>query len=613
MPGLSLHYSPKPVGADKKRQLLQAAETMLLDNRYQVSDIYSSQHLTLFFTAYAQYPRQIFEPDNFLILVEGHVYSQATDLLEQELGDLAQVLSDGGENRFEDVARWQWDADGEFIVLIIDKRNDAFSLFNDSQAFLPLFQSSDGTGFYLSRERKFVVEASQRRSIDRTALAESLAYNLNIGNRTLSEGVTQVHSCSLFYRDEKSEGVKEKILNEWNWSEWVDPGPKIGEYAQSLVDTYLSATRRRLAATGDLKTVLALSGGLDSRAALAALRSLNADFSAETCIGNEKINAVDADVARKLVEVLTCDWRLYELPPVQLSDVLRIVRSQEGSTDAVMAGGYHGYNRIRGEFGDAGVLVTGDGGYLMRRPVEPPARLQSVEDLCDDTMGRVILFDAEIVERLLRMPSGKLRQLAIESLLSYPESDLKAKYARFSFIDRPCHYVKSGMDRTRFQFWLYAPLFATDMVKLIRCVPGNYKAGYELYQEFLKRLDPASLKVAYANIGSRLGSKRAELVKLVKSFVTSRPRLYRMALRLHSRQQLKGYANPQLEELLVTEALKSELVAECFDLKVVRELLNRKMPRLHFFKLATMLLSVAQIERGPLPIRSKATDELRRA
>ncbi|MCK4856505.1 MAG: hypothetical protein KAT58_00895 [candidate division Zixibacteria bacterium] len=598
MPGINLYCTYDNIGKEKWRSLEESASLLRVNDRYSVDSIYRDNHSALFFAAYSQYPRSLIEDDKNLIFVEGCVYNKPPQLLEHELRALASTVMSQSDDAQAELRNWLLGSSGEFVLVFINKASAELAIVTDVLGQLPLSLLTQNDCLYLSRELKFIVAAADQRAFDRHALAEFLTCSFPIGEHTIIKDVQSLPQACLLRVSPSKRKMTLTQLHCWNPGTNIDDSVGLDEYAKKLVDLYVRGTRDSFDRLKGLRPVLGLSGGLDSRAALAALSRLETPFVAETGLSHEKLNTADYEVAQQVAKVYGCNWRGYLLGPAQLFDMLHIVFTQTGTTSIVMAGGLNGFRMLVEEFDHDNVFVTGDGGFLMRRSLRPPRPLKTIEAVRKSTIGAIILFNLPTISKLLRLKEQDVLDAFCASISSYPQSDLDGKYSHFQFVDRPRRLVMEGSDRTRFFYWLVAPLWNTEFFKTIMQIPDQYKSSFKLYARFLKHLDEKSLSVPYANIGARLGSPKATLYGWAKNLVAKNHTLYQTARRVLFRKQMSTCSHLVLDAYLKKSIHESELLPEYFDIDILRESFAGRLPRIHYYLLATVVMTMIQVERG---------------
>ena len=183
--------------------------------------------------------------------VDGHAMSgdaAAQELLERYLRQGATVQP----------------PDGWFAAAIWDPRVRAFFLVTDLGGRRPLYVARNGRRILVAGELKALAAAGLRCELDVVAWAQLLAYEFTLGEQTPLAGVKLVPASSTL----ELPLAGSEVLHE-RWRFRLEPAPS-GD-TRELAEELRRLTARAVAERLDDNTVLALSGGLDSRTMLSAL------------------------------------------------------------------------------------------------------------------------------------------------------------------------------------------------------------------------------------------------------------------------------------------------------------------------------------------------------
>jgi asparagine synthetase B (glutamine-hydrolysing) len=149
-------------------------------------------------------------------------------------------------------------ADGWFNAAVWDPRSSTLTLFTDRLGEPPLYLARLGTAVVVAGELKALVAAGIEATLDLQAWAEMLAYEHPLGDRTPLDGARALSPAStLSISSDGEQSVRERWRYRLQPERTGEEGELLPEFARLLE----IAVARRL----DDSTVLALSGGLDSR------------------------------------------------------------------------------------------------------------------------------------------------------------------------------------------------------------------------------------------------------------------------------------------------------------------------------------------------------------
>lgn len=164
-----------------------------------------------------------------------------------------------------------WDflpeVDGIFAIALYDHKDHELTLVNDRYGLRPLYWVKLPKGFGYAGEVKSLLELPEvAPNIDPLAVKERFSFGYIFENRTWIEGIELLPPATIMQVN--AEGIKHQHY--WSWSEIKPLSPNVSEdeIVEELARLWCQAVGRSV----DGKHVgLPLSGGLDSRAILAAL------------------------------------------------------------------------------------------------------------------------------------------------------------------------------------------------------------------------------------------------------------------------------------------------------------------------------------------------------
>lgn len=162
------------------------------------------------------------------------------------------------------------DIDGYYAIVLYDKKGKIVYLITDRYGFKPLYWGLINGDLVWSSELKgFLSYADFKPVIDREAVKEFFDIGYLLENRTWFEGVELVPPASVLAFDlEKS---KVEIRHYWSWHNIKPIKEPIDkrEIAEELGRLFKQSVHKRV--ENDERIGISLSGGLDSRAILAAV------------------------------------------------------------------------------------------------------------------------------------------------------------------------------------------------------------------------------------------------------------------------------------------------------------------------------------------------------
>ena len=428
------------------------------------------------------------ENDDAFALIDGRVYGASDQSL---LAETLQAPSD--------TAAWAkrlQERDGEFIALLYEKRTRRLHLVPDALGRLPFYvRALDGV-VRAAREPRRVI-AGQPVTPDSLGLAQLLLFGFAIGTRTLAQGVSVPPAGSRLIVDADGHRF---VPSDWPLDLEHQERRPVGlrEAGRELADRFVHACEARARATGPI--VVALSGGLDSRAVAAALARSRLPFRAFTYVDPRGVYAHEATVAKRVSEIVGAPWTLFTPPTPRGRSLARLLDWKLGLNALGMAGSLDLLEAVSQAYGPDLGLWTGEGGDKVLPDLRAPIR-GSTDAVVSYLLDKQAIWTPEEVARLTGVSRADLAASVAEVIESYPERSAPYRVARFLFSERGRRWLYEGEDRNRHQVWTVAPFYARDFVRRALAVPDAHKAGYGLYRFFLRSLHRGVTGVPDANLG----------------------------------------------------------------------------------------------------------------
>ena len=193
MPGVSLVWSRDPLPHD---QLARSRSELTYRDEYRVKEYLSNEYMVVAVSGYDSYPCLSYEDEDLLLLVEGMIYNRTDD---ETLGTLRSIAAD--YKRASDptarIRTFVETSDGEFLILLYLKETGDLYVLNDRWARMPTFYAVLDDKVVLSREAKFVLRWMPSIKFDPAWIAEFLAFEYNLGDKCLVNGVKSLRASSL--------------------------------------------------------------------------------------------------------------------------------------------------------------------------------------------------------------------------------------------------------------------------------------------------------------------------------------------------------------------------------------------------------------------------------
>ncbi|RQG96184.1 asparagine synthase-related protein [Natrarchaeobius oligotrophus] len=509
MPGVSLFHSKTP--ATNTNSTIEL-DSLLFFDHYSETIVFEGQSSAVGFTGYESYPVATYETNDYLVLLEGHLYD-VSDVRSASLFVAKKLFNEDMEWLLE----WLLDRDAEFVLVAVEKDSGDTVVLNDPLSRLPLYTYSDEDAIYLSREIAYILETADVEP-DSMGIAQYLLFGYPLGKRTLYDGVTQVPPAS-FIRLSDGE-IRSQQLSQIDIEAKRHADKSIDENAARLSDLIASSVRRR-ASSGT--NVVSLSGGLDSRALAACMTANELPYVAAT-YNRGAGTASEVQAAEEVMSVLDGEWHEYQLegPTAEYSD--RLLELKRGMNTVGMAYILEFFERLRSDFEDGITYFTGDGGAKFSSWT-PPRNFDSNDDIVEYLLADQTRFSMELVEKLSIHSRDEIEASIHERLESYPESDAGQRFVHFLIKERSLKWGYHGEDRNRYYFWSAAPLYAYPVFEYAMSVPDSQKKQNKLYSRIIESYSADVLDVSYVNYGAPVGSLEYKLKSLIYDLASKQPSL----------------------------------------------------------------------------------------
>ncbi len=479
MPGLTITLS---------RNKCNAAHPIAKDFPNYQSQVFEQQKYCISAYYPEEYPIQSFENQYFKIIIEGYIFSKKSSL-EHELFEIAKERFSNKQHRL--LEQFIKSTDGEYIVCMIEKSSQKLLLFNDYLARLPFYYYYTKDAIVLSREISFLTHYASS-AIDPMAKAEVMMFGFTLGRKTLHKNCFKLlPSQSIFIDDHNVVSIQSYV--HFNF-EHQNNHITFEEAVSKSVGLFEEATRLR--AQKAENHTLSLSGGLDSRAVLAALDQSKCPYSAITYEHASATPNADVRVAKALAKAYNTPLKHHILqePSDQDADVLSKIK--QGLNDSGMSFLLPFFRSLEDT---TALFWTGDGGDKIFPDLRPLRHLFSENDLVNYIYKKHHNFTYKEIENTTGISKSELKSHLKNHLKQYPETRWSGKYVHFIIMERGVNWLFEGEDRNRYFVRSITPFYAVPLFQFCMSLPSPYKKDYKLFRAFLNRLDPKLNQIDNAN------------------------------------------------------------------------------------------------------------------
>lgn len=559
MPGINSLITYKPRDPVEDEKIDNVAVKMRYLPSYFTDILLKDEQILTLFSGYEFYPHTTLRSGDLYILIDGAIYNKPSEQLSEELSKITAVLAD--KNDYDIIRRFMLDTDGEYLIYLIDLSHSRFIAFNDSLGRMPLFYYHDSQKTILARDYKFATAILSNVEINRDALPGYFTFLAPLGTGTLLKGIDRLSPATVAIINFKSGTFEQRILLDHNFDERLDD-QDLKYYASYLKKTFLKATSNRLAYFHDRKHLLALSGGLDSRAVLLSLIQSNANLETVTFKYRQDISNRDLPVVNRLVTLYGLRHHQFDLPENDISCMEKLILMKDGlGLNLIMGFVLQSLEQLLQNFGPNTVYFTGDGGGYIVGPRYIGKQIASMDEFLNLLISRNSILAEDDVCALLGINKNAYRDKLAEHFSGYPEKDYIHKYDRYFFFEHLLRFSMEGEDRVRYFLWSTTPLYSNEFTNYAFKIKNKYLANWDIYREFLRQLDPNSIKIPYANWGLRIDSPLLPLYLRIRNLA-----LRNAALKSRLIKILRLIKNPS--------TYKSKLASDSFALQLRRYLEN---------------------------------------
>ncbi|WP_164932840.1 asparagine synthase-related protein [Halorubrum amylolyticum] len=516
------------------------------------------------YTYYLGYPVFTLETEECIVYFEGYCYDD--DDVRERLRSLVPALFDPTA---DDVTQFIRRTDGEFLVVGIDRQSGRVAVVNDAFGRLPVYCDDHANGLVLSREPRFVIDNGESDEFDRMGLAQSLLFGYTLGDRTLWEGVERLVGGTHIVVG--GDGETERTRHyEFDFSEKQHADKSVAENAQNLAALFTDACDRRT--RQGRRTLLSLSGGLDSRAVAGGFQARDISFVAATFMHDDGRTSDDVEIARQVADAAELNWKTYTLESFGETEVNQLLRMKEGLNPVQMGFIIQFFERLLEEHGHRTTYVTGDGGDKAIPDLTPSANIGSLGEFISYVCSKNAIFKPTTVKELTGVEEQALREEIAAVISTYPESEWNDLYVHFLVAERGRNWLFEGEDRNRGYFWSTSPFYGLQFFEYAMNVPASQKSGYHLYRLFLNELWPAATEIEHADFGYALDSPMYYAVQRGLDLIDGYPRLERIVDTIHDSESSRS--EDDIAGRLLSRRLSDQAVKRYFSPTIVKDVAN---------------------------------------
>ncbi len=450
----------------------------------------------------SHYPWLVVESVGASALLEGAIYERSIESIREALAEFARSFPRDPIATRSAVEGWAARTTGDFVLAIVAGDGSRALVANDRLGRLPLYWARTGDGrAAVAREIKAVRAACGAGDADRSALAQMLLFSFPLGTNTLHAHIKRVPEGASVAIDATG-AIDIHAYATWNFEALQRDD---ADDAAGLAARFLAATAAQASWAGERRTILGLSGGLDSRAVAAALVRSNVRCEAATFVSGRKKAEEETQTSAQIASALGIPWHELRLQPPSWEDECAMAMMRDGTSNVALAfiAGYFG--SLAQQFGADAAHFTGDGGDRAMPDLRAEVPIRTRQAFLDYRLANALWAPAEAAA-LVGLPLERVVDDVRAHFASYPEKDPAMHNVRFMIADWAMCRLFCGEDRNRAFMWSMTPFYDQAFFEAAMRVPQTRKRHYRLYASFLRALDPRVLRVDKSNWGYAVDS-----------------------------------------------------------------------------------------------------------
>lgn len=408
-------------------------------------------------------------------------------IYNEDISDLEKTILDLYKN---DALHLLKDFNGSFAAAIYDAVKEKMILVNDRNGSIKMFYCADNNRFFFAPKIKPLLKLGANTALSKDAIIDFFIFGYPLGDKTLFEHVHQLPPASIL--EFSKNGMK--ILNYWNYAYYGEYDSRSkDELIDELGILWQNAVKRRI--KKDKTNVILSSGGLDSRAVLAAAVRCTSKDDITTFTFGEK-GSFDFDIGRMVSNVAGIKNVAMPVEKENFETQYEIsIDDVEGMIDATPYFTVEGYKNI-GEYGNT--FLTGYmGGELMGPLIFSKIVNKKIKLEENLKVAKKLLFehhrlnDLEVIQKLLNptcFETGNLLNSfedSIKDIDKISDKHFPNYCAAWLYRHENDKYTAFCNFRYRNHFRYIAPFLDNDLVDFMLKIPPEFRMNKKLYKSML--------------------------------------------------------------------------------------------------------------------------------
>jgi asparagine synthase (glutamine-hydrolysing) len=538
LPGVSAVFDGRGKIKEMESTIKDSLDQLQHDNHYLTGIPLQTDHIFLGFNRHHNYPVKVFGDDHLFFCADGFIYGKSRDEVESDIRRIYSNVLNSSDKYNNDKYReyledYMLSTEGEYAVFVFDSQKKEMLIFNDPLGRLPLYYLENEGFFVVSREPGFIINLTGEKGFDKRALFEYLLFGYPLECRTIFRDVRRLPGGSMLRVKVDNRPQIEK-LSLFDFEEKTSESVTTADHADRIAEYLFLACRDR--ANPDGKNILALSGGLDSRAVAGGLKKSKVPFSAVTFLDYYGTMSPDIKYAGEIARELEVEWQLYTLKRATGRDCLELLERLSGTNYLGISYSVPLIKEMIRNQGADFTLFTGDGGDRILRDTRPVGNIRSTEELAAYIIDNNRMIDIDIVSEITEMGKEEFISRLAEILDGYTEQDQHMKYLRFIFTERCPGWHFQGEERNRSYVRVVAPFYSIKLFRYSMSLPDDLKKNFKLYSKVMKRISPRLASINNAEWNFPVTSWKLPIYSLLRRIYFTLPGKLKKMVELRRRR-----------------------------------------------------------------------------
>lgn len=399
-------------------------------------------------------------------------------------------------------------SEGEFISILMDRKNNRIFIINNRYWVRPLYYIQTPDRFWFSSNIAFLLNLSgQKAQPDPMGVLQIVCYGHTMSPQTHTQKVQRLYPGTCL--SASPDGIKQKRY--WRLGYTVDEGLEPGAYADEVFEAFRRGVLKRVSRSPE--GFIKLSGGLDSRLVAGAAHGLCNYFAFTFSNNTRELETPDVVVARQICQRLNLEHQIAQVVSGEASETAdQIVRLTGGMTP--MHHPLKGWQAVKmmvnttrfSISGGCGDTVAGD--YVNSiYQIEPDwtdalIRLYALRRKLFSKKQLRQIFRKEVVEEAFE----PMKTAMVRSLREMSGPTAAHKISAWAQIHFNCGFTCCGLGNHP-DVSGTSPHIGYEYVEKMLRLPADWLYKKNFYQYMIYRCLPQLRDIVYANTGKPLSGR----------------------------------------------------------------------------------------------------------